>query len=124
MKNSDLKKKKKFKNAYQNKRNISKDAKKLSFHFFHIYKKKKMVLKWDSNQHQFWQCSLTNWLSTNWANQVHAIRRQFLHHFNDQLGEAWFCKSTRIDGITSIQRALNILKRALSRCQLSSKCLV
>ena len=45
MKNSDLKKKKKkkrFKNAYQNKRNISKHAKKLSFHFFHIYKK--MVL--------------------------------------------------------------------------------
>ena len=48
----------------------------------------------------------------------------FLYHFNDQLGEAWFCKSTRIDEITSIQRALNILKRALSRCQLSSKCLV
>ena len=41
MKNSDLKmKKKKFKNVYQNKRNISKHAKKLSFHFFHIYKKK------------------------------------------------------------------------------------
>ena len=40
MKNSDLKKKKKrFKNAYQNKRNISKHAKKLLFHFFHIYKK-------------------------------------------------------------------------------------
>ena len=38
---------------------------------------KKMVLKWDSNQHQFWQCSLMNWLSTNWANQVHAIRQQF-----------------------------------------------
>ena len=50
MKNSDLKKKKKVKKN-QNKRNISKDAKKLSFHFFHIYKK--MVLKWDSNQHQF-----------------------------------------------------------------------
>ena len=49
----------------------------------------------------------------------------FLYHlFNDQFGEAWFCKSTRIDEITSIQRALNILKRALSRCQLSSKCLV
>ena len=62
--------------------------------------------------------------STNWANQVHAIKRQFLYHFNDQLGEAWFCKSTRIDKITSIQRALNILKRALSHCQLSSKCLV
>ena len=44
MKNSDLKKKgeKRFKNAYQNKRNISKHAKKLSFYFFHIYKK--MVL--------------------------------------------------------------------------------
>ena len=42
MKNSDLKKKKKrrFKNAYQNKRNISKHAKKLSFHFFHINEKK------------------------------------------------------------------------------------
>ena len=40
MKNSDLKKKKKrFKNAYENKTNISKHAKKLSFHFFHIYKK-------------------------------------------------------------------------------------
>ena len=65
-----------------------------------------MVLKWDSNQHQFWQCSLTNWLSTNWANQVHAIRRQFLYHFNDQLGEAWFCKSTRIYEITSSQRPL------------------
>ena len=39
MKNSDLKKKKKggVKNAYQNKRNIFKHAKKLSFHFFHIY---------------------------------------------------------------------------------------
>ena len=85
---------------------------------------KKNVLKWYSNQHEFWQCSLTNWLSTNWANQVHAIRRQFLHHFNDQLGEAWFCKSTRIDGITSIQRTPNIFKRALSRFQLSSKCLV
>ena len=116
MKNSDLKKekkKKRFNNAYQNKRNISKQAKKLSFHFFHIYKK--MVLELDSNQHQFWQCSLTNGPST---------RRQFSYHFNDQLGEAWFCKSTRIDEITSIQRALNILKRVLSRCQLSSKCLV
>ena len=39
MKNRDLKKKKKFKNAYQYKRNTSKHAKKLSFHFFHIYKK-------------------------------------------------------------------------------------
>ena len=38
MKNSDLKKR--FKNAYQNKRNISQHAKKLSFHFFHISKKK------------------------------------------------------------------------------------
>ena len=54
MKNSDLKKKKKkkkktktFKNAYQNKRNISKHANKLSFHSFHIYKK--IVVKWDSN---------------------------------------------------------------------------
>ena len=46
MKNSDLKKEKKKKkkkkkrfnkNAYQNKRNISKHAKKLLFHFFHIY---------------------------------------------------------------------------------------
>ena len=40
MKNSDLKKKEKkglkIKNAYQNKRNISKHAKKLLFHFFHI----------------------------------------------------------------------------------------
>ena len=45
MKNSDLKKKlkKRFKNAYQNKRNISKHAKKLSFHFFHIYFKKNGV---------------------------------------------------------------------------------
>ena len=40
MRKSDLKKKKKFKNSYQNKRNISKHAQKLSFHFFHIYKKK------------------------------------------------------------------------------------
>ena len=42
MKNSDLKKKKSGgggKNTYQNKRNISKHAKKLLFHFFHIYKK-------------------------------------------------------------------------------------
>ena len=91
MKNSDLKKKERrkkggVKNAYQNKRNISKHAKKLLFHFFHIHKN--MVLKCDSNQHQFWQCSLTNRPSTNWANQVHAIRRQFLYHFNDQFGEA------------------------------------
>ena len=121
-KKSDLKKKKKrFKNAYRNKRNISKQSKKLSF--FHIYKKKN-ALKWDSNRHQFWQGGLTNWPSTNWANQVHALDGNFYITNNDQLGEAWFCKSTRIDEITSIQRAFNILKGALSRCQLSSKCLV
>ena len=48
-----------------------------------------------------------------------------LFYFNDQLGEAWLVRThARIDKIMSIQRALNILKRALSRCQLSSKCLV
>ena len=47
-----------------------------------------------------------------------------LYYFNDQLGEAWLVRTdARIDEITSIQRALNILERALSRCQLSSKCL-
>ena len=49
MKNSDLKKKekKRFKNAYQNKRNISKHAKKLSFHFFHIYKKNGVEVRFE-----------------------------------------------------------------------------
>ena len=54
-----------------------------------------------------------------------SLSEGILHYFNDQLGEAWLVQThARIDEITSIQRALNILKRALSRCQLSSKCLV
>ena len=54
-----------------------------------------------------------------------ALSEGILYNFNDQLGEAWLVRThARIDEITSIQRALNILERALSRCQLSSKCLV
>ena len=47
MKNSDLKKKKKkrFENAYRNKRNFSKHAQKLSF--FHIYKKNGVEVKFE-----------------------------------------------------------------------------
>ena len=53
------------------------------------------------------------------------LSANILYYFNDQLGEAWLVRThARIDKITSIERALNILKRALSRCQLSSKCLV
>ena len=51
MKNSNLKKKerkkKSIKNAYQNKRNISKHAKKLSFQFFHIYKKNGVEVRFE-----------------------------------------------------------------------------
>ena len=54
-----------------------------------------------------------------------ALSEGILHYFNDQLGEAWPVQThARIDKITSIQRALNILKRALSRYQLSSKGLI
>ena len=41
------KRKQKFKNAYQNKRNNYKDAKKLSFHFFHIYKKNGVEVRFE-----------------------------------------------------------------------------
>ena len=54
-----------------------------------------------------------------------ALSEGILYYFNDQLCEAWPLQThARIDEITSIQRTLNILKRALSRYQLSSKCLV
>ena len=54
-----------------------------------------------------------------------ALSEGILYYLNDQLGEAWPVQThARIDEIASIQRALNILKRALSRYQLSSKCLV
>ena len=54
-----------------------------------------------------------------------ALSEGILYYFNDQLGQAWLERTNaRIDEITSIQRALNILERVLSRCQPSSKCLV
>ena len=55
MKNSDLKKKKKKKKEglkmhIKTKENISKHAKKLSFHFFHIYKKENGVeMRFETN---------------------------------------------------------------------------
>ena len=67
--------------------------------------------------------SQTNTLPTELTRS--ALSEGNLHYFNDQLGEAWPVQThARIDEITSIQRALNILKRALSRYQLSSKCIV
>ena len=67
--------------------------------------------------------SQTNALPTELTRS--ALSEGILYYFNDQLGEAWLVQThARIDEITSIQRALNILKMALSRCQLSSKCLV
>ena len=67
--------------------------------------------------------SRTNALSTELTRS--ALSEGILFYFNDQLGEAWIVRThARIDEIASIQRALNILKRALSRCQLSSKCFV
>ena len=65
--------------------------------------------------------SQTNALPTELTRS--ALSEGILYHFTDQLGEAWRIQThARIDEITSIQRALNILKRALSRYQLSSKC--
>ena len=62
------------------------------------------------------------------VSQTNALPTRFLlsegilYYFNDQLGGAWLVRThARIDEMTSIQRALNILKRALSRCQLSSR---
>ena len=67
--------------------------------------------------------SQTNALPTELIRST--LSEGILYYFNDQLGEAWLVRThARIDEITSIQRALNILERALSRCQLSSKCLV
>ena len=67
--------------------------------------------------------SQTNALPTELTRSV--LSEGILYYFNDQLGEAWHVQThARIDEITSIQRALNILKRALSRNKLSSKCLV
>ena len=67
--------------------------------------------------------SQTNALPTELTRS--ALSEGILHYFNDQLGEAWPVQiHARIDKITAIQRALNILKRALSRYQLSSKGLV
>ena len=67
--------------------------------------------------------SQTNALPTELTRS--ALSEGILYYFNDQLGEAWPVQThARIDEITSIQRALNILKRALSRYQLSSTCLV
>ena len=51
-----------------------------------------------------------------------ALSEGILYYFNDQLGEAWPVQTrARIDEITSIQRALNISERPLSRYQLSSR---
>ena len=67
--------------------------------------------------------SQTNALPTELTRS--ALSEGILYYFNDQLDEAWPVQTQpRIDEITSIKRALNILKRALSRYQLSSKCLV
>ena len=67
--------------------------------------------------------SQTNILPTELTRS--ALSEGILYYFNDQLGEAWPVQiHARIDEITSIHRALNILKRALSRYQLSSKFLV
>ena len=67
--------------------------------------------------------SQTNALPTELTKS--ALSEGILYYFNDQLGEAWPVQThAGIDEITSIQRALNILKRALSRYQLSSTCLV
>ena len=77
---------------------------------------------WDSNLHQLTDTTVsqTNALPTELTRFV--LSEGILYYFNDQLGEAWLVRThARIDEITSIQRALNILKRALSRCQLSSK---
>ena len=67
--------------------------------------------------------SQTNALPTELTRS--ALSEGILYYFNDQLSEAWPVQTyAPIDEITSIQRTLNILKRALSRYQLSSKCLV
>ena len=68
--------------------------------------------------------SQTNALPTELTRST--LSEGILYYFiNDQLGEARLVRThARTDEITSIQRALNILKRALSRCQLSSKYLV
>ena len=67
--------------------------------------------------------SQTNALPTELTRSV--LSEGILYYFNDQLGEAWPVQThAPTDEITSIQRTLNILKRALSRYQLSSKCLV
>ena len=51
--------------------------------------------------------SQTNALSTELIRS--ALSEGILYYFNDQLGEAWLVRTqTRIDEITSIQRALNI----------------
>ena len=56
--------------------------------------------------------SQTNALPTELTRS--ALSEGILNYFNDQLSEAWPVQThARIDEITSIQRALNILKRAL-----------
>ena len=71
----------------------------------------------DSNLHHAIDTTVsqTNALPTELIRS--ALSEGILYYFNDQLGEAWLVRThARIDEITSIQRALNILERALSRC--------
>ena len=99
-------KNKRFKMHIKTKETFLNMLRNLLFHFFTFIKKLCWSEIWTNS---IWQCRVMNWHSTNWANQARAIRRHFLYHiFNDQFGEAWFCKNTRIDqGIEPMDIALD-----------------